>query len=198
MVDESNVLSTNIIYALLDIIHETHAGLPRDDKSRLELVEIRPRSGTFSKVKLSCSIAPNDPADPSYWLDEEASWPGDAYNAYPTRDFIEMGLNQRFNMRFSIDFTMFFMNARVGRDEALRTAQLIFARLHQAILAAGERRGGKFGPLYRADDYGFSLVRGNNAVKKRQLRPGGSDKKPLYKGRMWLQFECLIETNQGA
>jgi len=187
-------LATEIMRVLLDLVHESYADLPRDDRSRLELVEIRPKSGKFSRVKLSCSISPNDPADPDSWLDEEITSPGKEYNAYSATQFIEMGLGQYYNFRYTIDFTFFFMNAKMSREESLEVAQLILVRIHQAVLQAGERVGGAFGVLHKSDDFGFKLVRGGNAVKKRQLRPGGSDKKPLYRGKMWLQFETYIES----
>jgi len=187
------VLETELMQTILDIIQEEHSGLPRDDKSKLSLTEIRPRSSEFSKVALSCSIAPNDPSDPDKWLDEEMTNPGAAYNAYPGKQYTELGIGQFYNTRFTIDFNLFFQNLDADKIEALESAQLIFKRIHHAIIREGDVRNGKFARLRKADDFGHHLVRSNNAVKKKQLRPGGSGKKTLYKGKMWLQFETYFD-----
>lgn len=188
-----NILHVNLMHAVLNIINETYTGLPAEDPSRLELVEIRPRSGDFSKVTLSCSIAPNDPADPTNWIDEELAWPGNLFNNGVRQ--IEMGGGQYFNKRYTVDFNFFFMREGIGREQSIEIAELIFARIHSALVAAGRNQGGEFETLFIQDDLGFSLARTGAArsVKRMQLRPGGSSKKTLYKGKMWLQFETYIE-----
>lgn len=186
---------------ILDIVHEDFTGDPREDRNKLELVEIRPRTGSFSRVSLSASISPNDPAKPDEWHDEEASrssGSGD-YNEYNFTDYKETGLGQFMNLRFTVDFNMNFTKfdfteGREKRAEALEIAKTIFARIHYNLLLAGEHLGGKFTPLYQADDFGFRMIRSGNCIKRRVLRPGGSDRQPIFKGKMWLQFETYLET----
>jgi|GEM_PF-3343059 len=194
------ILDLEIMNIVLDIVHEDFTGDAREDRTKLELVEIRPRDGQFSRVSLSASISPNDPAKPDEWHDEEASrssGSGD-YNEYNFTDYKESGLGQFFNLRFSVDFNMNFTKFDFSpgadkRTEALEIAKTVFVRTHRAMLDAGERHQGKFRPLYAADEFGFRLVRAGNCVKHRVLRPGGSDRQPIFKGKMWLQFETYLE-----
>ena len=189
------ILRVELMRAVLDIINETYVDLPRDDRTRLSLVQIRPRSGEFSKVALSCSVAPNDPSNPENWYDEEIASPGKQYNLYQGARYLEMGLNQYYNLRFTVDFNFFFMRQGISKEESLESAEIVFARIHQALLLAGEDQAGRFSSLYHSDSFGMKLARGGAArcLKRKELRPGGSVKKPLYKGRMWLQFESLLE-----
>ena len=106
---------------------------------------------------------------------------------------METGLDQYYNLRFTIDFTMFLLDIGVKGDEAYEITETILERLHFAILNEGSRRGGAFSKLFTTDEFGHKLINANRAVKKRHARPGGSAKKTLYKARMWLQFEAYIE-----
>jgi hypothetical protein len=192
----SEPLAVQIIRVLLDIIHETHTGLEREDRSRLELIEIRPRSEEFADVPLSCSISPNDPADPIFWVDEEPVPPGQKYNTYPVAAAQEMGLGQYFNLRYTIDFTLFFQDLNVSRDEALIASQKILSRIHRAIIEEGAKRGGKLAALRRGDEFGHKLVRATNAVKRRLMLPRGAKEETFYKGKLWLQFETYFEPDE--
>jgi hypothetical protein len=181
------------MYTVLDIIHETYTGLPREDSSRLDLVEIRPKSEEFADVPLSASVSPNDPADEDGWRDAEIASPGAQYNQYDSAKYIEMGLGQYFNLRYTVDFTFFFKQRGANRDQSLVTSQLILRRIHAAIVRESDVRKGKLAKLRQKDDLGFHLVRGSNAVKATRMLPRGSRDETLYRGKMWLQFEAFLE-----
>jgi hypothetical protein len=189
------VISTMIIEALLQIIRATHPGTlnePVDEHSQLDLVEIRPKSEGFADVPLSCSISPNDPADSEGWVDEEnIAQSSFRYNPWSGSAFKEMGSGQFFNIRFIVDFTLFFQEMGLSRDEAMQAANLILARIHRAIqLAGSERKGALIG---LRDSFGTHLINPNNAVKKRRMLPRGSDEETFYKGKLWLQFDVWME-----
>lgn len=188
-----NLLSINLMYVILDIVNQTYTGLPLEDDSRLDLVEIRPRSEEFADVPLSVSISPNDPADSTGWMHTEITSPGAEYNKYEGTKFVELGLGQPWNYRYTVDFTFFFQERGFSREKALEVAMLILARIHQAVILEGENGRGKIAQLRRGDDLGFHLVRGSNAVKRYYVVPRGSRDETLYRGKMWLQFEAYLE-----
>jgi hypothetical protein len=189
------VLVIEIMQTVLDIIHQTVTGLERDDPTRLRLVELRPRAEEFADVSLSCTISHNDPDDWDKWNDEEAAAPGSAYVYYSGKRHLETGLNQPMNLRFTVDFVLFFQDLGLTSEKAIKAAEIIMARIHHAILWEGQHRG-RFGPLHRGDDFGHKVVNATRAVKRMRMLPQGSDEETFFKGKMWLQFETLYEPKE--
>ncbi len=183
-----------LMEAILDIIHNSYTGQPAQpaDLAQLELIEIRPRSEGFADVPLSCSVSPGDPADSDGWVDEEMQSPGSKFNAYGGRQMIETGLGQPFNLRFTVDFTLFFQEIGLTRKQSLVVSQTIISRIHKDIILAGSTRNGRLANI-RRDDFGTSMMRSQNAVKRRRMLPRGSEEETFYKGKMWLQFEVYME-----
>jgi len=187
-----SLLILDLMQTVLDIIHLTVTGLERDDPTRLRLVEMRPRDEGFADALLSCSISHNDPDNIEEWNDEEAVWPGNDYNN--TRRYLEIGgLNQYFNLRFTVDFVLFFQELGLTSDAATRAAEMIMARIHHQMLIEGQKRKGRFAPFFRADDFGQMLVNATRSVKRMRMLPQGSDEETFFKGKMWLQFETIYE-----
>jgi hypothetical protein len=91
-----------------------------------------------------------------------------------------------------VDFTLFFQEIGIDRDRALEISQRILMGIHKAIIKESDRQGGKLARLRRADEFGFKLIRGSNAVKKYYMLPRGSRDEVLYRGKMWLQFEVEV------
>jgi hypothetical protein len=189
-----NLLAINLMYVVMDIIHETYTGLPASDHSKLNLLQLRPRSEAFADVPLSASIAPNDVANSRDWRNEEMTWPGSKYNTNSSKDLVEVGgLGGYYNFRYTVDFTLFFQELGLTPDEGLVAAMSIIMRIIHAIMVESERQGGKLAKLRKADDLGFSLFRSSNAVKAWHMIPRGSDQEVLYRGKAWLQFEVEKE-----
>lgn len=188
-----NDLSIKLMQAVVDIINEQQAGLPKNDPTRLRLVEIGPKSEEFADSGLSCYVCPNDPDDPDGWTDDEITEPGRNYNAHSNKTMLELSGGHYINLRFTIFFTLFYNDLGVSRQVAFESSRVMFDRIHRAIFEAGLKPDGVFRPLYRSDDFGCHLVRAMNAVKKRRLIPAGSDQETFYRGKMWLQFEVYME-----
>jgi hypothetical protein len=192
-IQNMNDLSINLMQTIVDIINEQQKGLPKNDPSRLRLVEIAPRSENFADAALSCYVCPNDPDDPDGWADEEITEPGKKYNAYSDKSMLEMSGGHYFNLRFTIFFTLFYNELGISRKKAFEASRVMLDRIQRAIFDAGLKPDGAFGKLRRGDEYGCHLVRAMNAVKKRRLIPAGSEEESFYKGKMWLQFEVYME-----
>jgi len=187
------VLVIETMKTILDVIHQTYTGLERDDPTRLRLVELRPRDEGFADAALSCVVSHNDPDNWDKWNDEEAAAPGSDYAYYSGKRHLETGLNQPLNIRFTVEFTLFFQDIGVASDKAVTAAETILARIHYAFLVEGQIQKGKFGPLYHGDDFGHKIVNATRCVKRMRMLPQGSDEETFFKGKMWLQFETLYE-----
>ncbi len=192
-----NEISLTLIQILLNIIHQESTGLDRDDPTRLRLIEVQPRSEEFADLILSCSISPNDPDNPDDWLDEEIVSPGNKYNIQGSKSYLEIGgSGQFFNLRFTASFTLFFQDLGIDPDVALESSRLIMARIHRAVLREGSSRRGAFSSAYRTDDFGVRLTNASRAVKKRVMLPRGSSDEAFYKGKMYFQFEVLLDPEE--
>ena len=187
-----DILVIELMQAILDIINMTMTGLKRDDPTRLRLVEMRPRAEEFADLLLSCSVTHNDISSTEQWNDEEQAAPGSDYNYFSGVRHLELGNNQPLNIRFTVDFTLFFSELGLNSDKAIRAAEEIVARIHHRFLIEGQQRG-RFGQLYTGHRYGHKLVNANRCVKRMRMLPRGSDEETFLKGKMWLQFETLYE-----
>lgn len=187
-------LSVNLVDALLAILKAScQTGLKLTDPTRLNLIEIGPRSEEFADAGLSCFICPNDPEDPDGWADEEITEPGKKYNTTASTTMIESGGGQFFNLRFTIIFVLFYNELGISRQEAFVASRVMLDRIQRAIFDAGLSEGETFGKLFRGDKSKFHLFHASRAVKKRRLTPSGSETETFYRGKMWLQFEAYME-----
>lgn len=187
-----DILVIELMQAVLDVINQTVTGLERDNPERLRLVEIRPRAEEFADLSLSCSVSHNDPAAPEQWNDEEQAAPGSDYNYFSGVRHLELGNNQPLNVRFTVDFTLFFQDLGLSSDRAIKAAEHIMARIHHRFLIEGQQRG-RFKPMFHGDKFGHKLINANRCVKRMRMLPRGSDEETFLKGKMWLQFETLFE-----
>ena len=186
-------LAVMIMETLLKVVQITVDDLADDDPSRLRLVELKPRAEEFADLGLSCSISHNDSDDQEQWNDEEAAAPGSQYAYYSGKRHLELGLNQPWNMRFTIDFQLFYQELGIDTIEALAAAELMIARIHHAFALLGESRNNIFGPLYKGDYTGNKLIDATRSVKRSRVITQGSDEETFLKAKMWLQFTTLLE-----
>lgn len=185
-------IETEIMKVIKRILEEAQAGLPSDDPTRLRLIEIAPRSESFSDSVLSCYIAPNDPEDPDKWADEEITEPGKEYNSYTAKNITELGGGQYYNIRFTVHFYLAYNDLGLSRQTAYESSRVILNRSHHALMTQGMANGA-FMQLQRGDINNTHMVRASRCVKKRRLIPSGSEEDTFLRGKMWLQFEVYME-----
>lgn len=187
-----SVLALQIMETVLSVINDLMKDKEDSDPTRLRLVELRPKAEEFADLILSCSISHNDPENPGDWNDEELPpLMGDNYQ--PGRVFLELGQNQAWNLRFTIDFTLFYQDLGVSSKVAVTSTETMIAEIGHALFVAGSIPRGRFRPLFGADDYGMRLTNASRCVKRVRILPQGSDEETFFKAKMWLQFEALRE-----
>ena len=196
--ESSTTIIVTIMGVLVALIESTVTDLPPEDISKLRLIEIRPKSEEFADMKLSCSIQ-HTGLMADNWDDVEIASPGRAYNLYSGSPYIDNGGNQFFNLRFTVDFTLFFQELRsqVDRDQATISTELMLARIHHRIQNEGWAGGkGMFAPCYQYDSFKSRIINANRAVKKKHISPRGSKHETFYKAKMYLQFEAEYEVDE--
>ena len=179
-------LSSMIMEAVLDLIVNEMKELKPDDPTRLNLVELRPRSEDFAERILSLSMSPNDPDDPGGWEDVEITkWPPkqDPYSQDYGKNFGEMGGGQGFSLRFTLGMRLFYNEMGTSREEAVASSRIIIARIKTAILREREIF------VRMRDDFGTQLLVWHNAVKRTETLPAGSAEETFIIAEMYLQFE---------
>lgn len=186
------ILPLEIMQTVLVIVQGLMADKSDADPTRLRLIELRPKAEEFADLILSCSISHNDPENPSDWNDEEIPpLMGDNYQT--GRTYLELGLNQPWNLRFTIEFVLFYQDLGVSSKVAIKSAEQIIAEIGLALYQAGISREGAFRPLFGSDSYGMRLTSASRCVKRVRILPQGSDEETFFKCKMWLQFEALRE-----
>ena len=177
---------------VLQVINGLMDNKDDSDPTRLRLVELRPKAEEFADLILSCSISHNDPDNPNDWNDEEIPpLMGDNYQ--PGRLFLELGQNQAWNLRFTVDFTLFYQDLGVSSKVAIQSSEAMLAEISHALFMAGITREGAFRPLFGADQYGLRVINASRCVKRIRILPQGSDEETFFKAKLWLQFEALRE-----
>ena len=188
--EQPKELSIMIMDATLKLIIAEMEELEQGDPTKLNLVELRPRSEDFADRLLSLSMSTNDPDDPGGWEDVEITkWPPkqDPYSQDYGKNFGEMGGGQGFSLRFTLGMRLFYNEMGTTREEAVASARIIIARIKTAILRDNH--------IFRGlrDDFGAQVTVWHKAVKRTEALPAGSAEETFVNAKMYLQFEVYQE-----